>query len=523
MAMMRLNANGVDNRSNDDQPYLTQLSSPENIDIVSSNNSVKPLIIGVDTASPPTEKFSSLDEGGIFGVPNAVNRVSEENPKLDPETYGIDFWESLVGELVTIKDAYQVSRPNQYGDVWVRGDWEVTGLNSHGGLTMLDGDANPEAIIIGTPVDGSSNPDDTKMGDYLGDVTGLVYQAFGFYRILPLTSLSVVEEASTDFPAVSFTSNGTCRGITFANYNARNLDPESASLPSVAAQIVDKMLTPDLLFLQEIQDGSGETDDGVVSGNLTYAALSEQIEEASGVFYDWIEVVPENNLDGGAPGGNIRQGYMYRPDVVELYKPNQGSAADENEVLEGPELKFNPGRIAPSSSAWDNSRKPIAAAWKPVKGNGKPFFTVNVHFGSKGGSSTLHGDPRPPINKGVEKRMEQARLTGEFISQILEQNPGAAVVAAGDFNEFVQVEPIKVFEETSGLLDLEDVVDMDPTDRYTYLFDMNSQALDHMFVSPALQRRALYEHLHLNTWQSYDDQVSDHDPSVAKLNVCGCK
>ena len=69
---------------------------------------------------------------------------------------------------------------------------------------------------------------------------------------------------------------------------------------------------------------------------------------------------------------------------------------------------------------------------------------------------------------------------------------------------------------------MDDVVDMPVEERYTYLFDQNTQALDHMFVSPALTKGAKYEHLHLNSWQNYDNQVSDHDPSVAKLNVCGC-
>lgn len=106
---------------------------------MSSGNKVTPLVIGVDTLSPPTEDFSALDAGGVFGVPNDVARLSTRNPELDPTKYGLDFWESLVGELVTIKDAYQISRPNQFGDVWVRGNWKVTGLNSQGGLTMLDG------------------------------------------------------------------------------------------------------------------------------------------------------------------------------------------------------------------------------------------------------------------------------------------------------------------------------------------------------------------------------------------------
>lgn len=43
-----------------------------------------------------------------------------------------------------------------------------------------------------------------------------------------------------------------------------------------------------------------------------------------------------------------------------------------------------------------------------------------------------------------------------------------------------------------------------------------------MYVSEGLHRDAKYEHLHLNTWQNNDDQVSDHDPSVARFNLCGC-
>lgn len=52
---------------------------------------------------------------------------------------------------------------------------------------------------------------------------------------------------------------------------------------------------------------------------------------------------------------------------------------------------------------------------------------------------------------------------------------------------------------------------------------MNTQALDHMFASPALAAGAKgYEHIHVNSWAAAKDVVSDHDPSVALLNVCGC-
>src|SRR5690554_1015601 len=101
------------------------------------------------------------------------------------------------------------------------------------------------------------------MGDYYGDITGIVSYAFGFYRVLPLTHISSQRNSSAEHPPASFTSGGTCKGITVANYNARNLAPTSTHLPRVIDQIVDELRTPDLLFIQEVQDSSGAADDGV--------------------------------------------------------------------------------------------------------------------------------------------------------------------------------------------------------------------------------------------------------------------
>lgn len=410
--IVSLDGNVQEYRSDDAHLFLTELTKPANLVVESSGNDVIPYVVGVDTLSPPVKRYSSLDAGGIFGFPNGVNTISEANPNLKPGCSGLDFWESLVGELVTIPGAYLVSRPNQYGDVWVRGDWPVTGLNEHGGLTMLPGgDANPETIIIGSPLDGSSNPDDTRMGDFMGDITGVVTYQFGFYRLLPETSISPIENATTDFPPTNFESDGTCSGITVASYNTENLRPDSDHLPGVVSQVIDKLLLPDLIFIQEVQDGSGATDDGTTSANATLAALTGAIEEASGVSYSYTEVEPVDGEDGGEPGGNIRSAFIYNPAVLELYKPNQGGSLDATEVLAGPELSLNPGRIAPADAAFDNSRKPIIAQWQTTDGNGKTFFTINVHFSSKGGSSSLHGDPRPPLNGAIDNRIAQSEIT----------------------------------------------------------------------------------------------------------------
>ncbi len=70
---------------------------------------------------------------------------------------------------------------------------------------------------------------------------------------------------------------------------------------------------------------------------------------------------------------------------------------------------FNPGRIDPEDAAWEEARKPLAAAWQTA--SGARFYTVNVHFSSKRFSSPPQGDARPPINGGWEKRTSQVNVT----------------------------------------------------------------------------------------------------------------
>ena len=86
--------------------------------------------------------------------------------------------------------------------------------------------------------------------------------------------------------------------------------PNSSHLPAVANHIAKYLNIPDIMFVQEIQDDSGPTDDGVVSANLTLTTLVNAIQRESGVLYSFVDIAPVNNQDGGQPGGNIRQAYL---------------------------------------------------------------------------------------------------------------------------------------------------------------------------------------------------------------------
>jgi predicted extracellular nuclease len=249
-------------RSNKDYIYLTELSAPVLQGRLSSGAVVKPLVIGKDTRDPPNEQYSSLDGGDVFAVPNNVSQISVANPELQPKKYGLDFWESLSGELVTVKKPTVLTKPNQFGDTWIAGNWKVSGRNDRGGLTITDKDANPETIVIGTPLDGSKNPTDAKMGDSVDEITGIVSYAFGFYRILPTTAIKVTKSQKPVLPAATkLISSGKCDGITFGAYNVENLAPTSDHHPDLANHIVNYMKSPDIIFVQEVQDDNGPTND----------------------------------------------------------------------------------------------------------------------------------------------------------------------------------------------------------------------------------------------------------------------
>lgn len=185
------------------------------------------------------------------------------------------------------------------------------------------------------------------------------------------------------------------------------------------------------------------------------------------------------------------------------------------------EIRYNPGRIQPNHEAWEETRKPMAAAWQTT--DGSRFFTVNVHLSSKRFGSSPHGDARPPVNGRIERRTQQVNITADFVKSVLAKDTNASVIVAGDMNDFVQTRSVfRSFENV--LTDINDASDVDPVERYTYVYEQHMQEIDHMFVSDAIVRRGTkVEHVHVNTWArstASTDRASDHDPTVAKVWVC---
>jgi hypothetical protein len=149
--MVSLNAKVSEFRSASDPNdlHLTELVSPTNITVMSSGNPVVPIVLGRDR-SPPTRHLSSLDSGpdGFLSVPG--NRSLQDSPsrKIQPASYGLDFWESLEGQVVTIPSPVSLGFANSFKEFWVRGRWGATGVNSRGGLTITFGARFPGEDLL---------------------------------------------------------------------------------------------------------------------------------------------------------------------------------------------------------------------------------------------------------------------------------------------------------------------------------------------------------------------------------------
>ena len=220
---------------------------------------------------------------------------------------------------------------------------------------------------------------------------------------------------------------------------------------------------------------------GTTDATATWNLLIDAIQAAGGPMYQFRQIDPVNNADGGEPGGNIRVGFLFRTDrgLSFVDRPG-GDSTTATQVLSTksqPRLSISPGRIEPGDDAWTNSRKPLVGEFRM---RGKTVFVVALHFASKGGDDPLFGRFQPPTRISEVQRHAQAQVVNEFVDRILAVDPRANVVVLGDINDFD-------FSETVNLLEggvLTTLMDTLPqAERYSYVFEGNSQVLDQILVT----------------------------------------
>lgn len=497
------------------QLSVTRLKLPDITVIESGFALPEPVILGEGGRIPPSEVISNDAHGDT------------EESLFDPEEDGIDFYESLEAMLVRINEPRAVGTIHTlYGEIHVvADDGRHAGVESpRGGLVLRPDDFNPERIMI----DLIENPNIASqpagfsmvVGDrFAGSITGVVDYAFGSYKVLPIHTVPEVIEAGLPRERTTIDPDSLPRALSVGACNVLNLagdDPE-AKFTDIAETIVAGLAAPDLVVLSEIQDDTGATNDGTVSADATAARLIEAIANVGGPRYEYLDIPPKNNADGGEPGGNIRVGFLYDPQRLSPAAgerdddPNRAVSVDSRA---GITLTPNPGRIGADDYAFAASRKPLAAHFDFY---GRGVFVIGAHLNSKSGDGDLFGRTQPPVLGSEEKRVRQAEAVASLVSDLLDLDPGAAIIVAGDLNDFWFSRPLEVLE-SAGLINLVPEL-LAEGERYTYVYEGNSQTLDHVLVSPALfvTGRTEVDIVHRYAEYLYGVRKSDHDPIHALL------
>lgn len=485
----------------------TEIVNPT-ITVISSGNTLPAAtVIGTGGRIPPT---TIIDDDATGDV--------ETTGTFDPATDGIDFYESLEGMRLQVNDGIVVGPTNNFGEFAIVGDNGVNaGLDTpRGGVIIQPTDFNPERIILDDGLQVSPN---ASVGDSVNTpLIGVLDYSFGNFKFLAVDPVT-----ATPGGLISETTTApTVDQLSVATFNVENLDPLDlqSRIDALANEIVNHLLSPDIVAVQEVQDNTGPTDDGVVDASQTYNALITAITAAGGPTYSFRDIAPINNTDGGEPGGNIRVGFLFRTDrgLTFVDRPG-GDATTATTVSLGPngvELSFSPGRIDPTNLWFNDSRKPLAGEFE-FKGH-KVIVVVN-HFNSKGGDNDLFGRIQPPVLTTEITRTNQAQIVNDFVDSILALDTNANVIVLGDLNDFHFSTPLATL--SGGVLtDL--ITTLPAEERYTYIFDGNSQDLDHILISNNLLNTAApqFDIVHANA--EFQAQPTDHDPSVVRLTLPLC-
>lgn len=195
--------------------------------------------------------------------------------------------------------------------------------------------------------------------------------------------------------------------------------------------------------------------------------------------------------------------------------------------LSGPDVEaaFGPESASPG-------REPLVGRFLVGE---RELTIIGDHFKSKGGDDPLVGINQPPLRATEEQRKLQAAAVRRFVEKRLASDADALVMVAGDLNDFEFAEPGEGHDHPQAILDglagrvrLRNLIlDVPKRERYTFLFEGNSQVLDSLLVSFALSELLSgVDVLHINAPLPAELgeepgnglRSADHDPVEARFD-----
>jgi predicted extracellular nuclease len=230
-------------------------------------------------------------------------------------------------------------------------------------------------------------------------------------------------------------------------------------LTKLALAIELELRLPEIMVLQEVENT------GIAQ------ELGNRVNAANGTNYMAVSFETSD-------GRGIEVAFLYDDDRVDLLEAFQ---------LSGPDIEaaFGPSSASPG-------REPLYGKFLI---EGEVVHIVGNHFKSKGGDTPIFGIIQPFERPTEVQRKMQAQAVRDFVDDtLLAGDPEAMVMVTGDLNDFQFGEPnegpddpVAILEGVGGGEPLTNLVNMEKEqERWTFLFDGNSQVLDHMLVNDAL-------------------------------------
>jgi len=427
------------------------------------------------TQLTPTSKYDVV----VIKSGNRLPAPVSLDPPQDNDEAEV-YYEALEGMLVTIPGtALAVSPINKYGEL-------ALVLPKHGVDRLYQGQQNGFKIFLDdgsneTHLDQSTLPFIVNTGDTLTNITGPLEYTYGNYKVALTTTPSIKRQqiVPASLPEV------LPGQFSVMTWNVENLfdylepHPSSPSLPNIRQYKVDIARcantilaagAPSLVAMQEVEN---------------IKVLEDIAKSENLIGYSYQPILIE-----GTDSRGIDVGYLVRTDQADILDTIQ------HEAPEG-----------------ITSRPPLEIALE----TGNPPTTLHIlnnHFTSMSGGEKAT-EPR---------RNSQAAWNVTVMKQILDVDPNSNIIITGDLNSYYASPPIEILRD-AGLSHAFD--QLQPEERYTYIYEGASQTLDHILMT-----ERLYEVLdsvnvlHFNAdftlpiaGDESPTRKSDHDPVIVIFNL----
>ncbi|HEV7659769.1 MAG TPA: Calx-beta domain-containing protein [Allosphingosinicella sp.] len=576
--LVQLSANVMEYQSFSTMPR-TVLVNSTGLQIISTGNAL------------PTVTLTNMPNAVMTLVtPDYTDSSDGVGDTFDASVYALSYFETVEGMLVTIPnmvvadgfvqtsggdpylqayslDSANPGQINDRGGYTISGDPPIgppdtatTGDDTHnGGQVLHDGDINPDIIELDFTDFATAPPtgllQNATMGDLLGDVTGII--DFDFTdRKLFVTSMEPGGFVDAGNPVQDVTLLGDdSRSLTVATFNVENLDPTdgAARFTALANAIANNLNAPDIISIEEMQDnngaaaGDGSSPTGT-DASTTWQMLVDALNLATGAHYQWVDQAPVYNAEGGEQSGNIRVGFLYNTDRVQLGNLDANATLAERRMYTdrigdgvrdaGDLIAFSDNMLGAeiNTTDWTTTRKSLLGEFTF---HGNTVYVTANHWPSKGGSGEIwqlnqNLGAGQPANSDWAQRNAVAQDVYSMLNLIESGNPNAGIVAGGDFNDFYFYRPLTTVTgytnadgsaRVGGARFENLTLTLEEAERYTYTFDGRSQAIDHIIVNSLLGDVATYDVVHLNTGYNSNGTgpnanpaLSDHDPGLSSYD-----